>query len=446
MALVHQSIATISSPQFINLEPLDINPFMSSCQIKVLYIGENRNRTFISKQVATEMSKTLRGAPIVGYYKKDKQDFTDHGEQVILDDQGIHFNCLTKPYGFVAPDAKIWFQDFEDIDDFGNSIIRTYLMTQGYLWTGQFKQAQQIINNNGKPQSMELESESVKGYWSTNIKKDMDFFIINDAIFSKLCILGDDVEPCFQGASIKPTSYTLDNTFKKTLSKMMEQLTYALKGGNVVSQANKNIQDNIDENVSENFELNKDDINKDVSENFQKEQDNIDENVSQNFELNKDDKTEDESSSSFVKKVEQESTEDEDKDKDKEDKTEQKYTLLKEQFENLQNSYSELEKELKVLKDFKNEILDKEKDELIDQFYMLSDDDKEDIIKNKDKYTLEEIESKLSVICFRKKVNLSSVKPVLREECPVVTFNVDNKEDSTPDWVKAVEVTMKNRI
>jgi len=32
------------------------------------------------------MAKTLRGAPIVGYYKKDKKDFADHGEQVILDD------------------------------------------------------------------------------------------------------------------------------------------------------------------------------------------------------------------------------------------------------------------------------------------------------------------------------------------------------------------------
>ena len=70
MALPHQSIATISSPQFINLQPLDVNPLMSACEIKVLYIGENRNRSFISKEVATQMAKTLRGAPIVGYQKK----------------------------------------------------------------------------------------------------------------------------------------------------------------------------------------------------------------------------------------------------------------------------------------------------------------------------------------------------------------------------------------
>ena len=82
---------------------------MSSCEIKVLYIGENRNKSFITKEVAMEMSKTLRGAPIVGYYNSNKEDFSDHGEKVTIDDEGIHFECLTKPYGFVAPDAKVWF-------------------------------------------------------------------------------------------------------------------------------------------------------------------------------------------------------------------------------------------------------------------------------------------------------------------------------------------------
>jgi hypothetical protein len=49
MALMYQSIATINAPEFINLQPLDINPLMSSCDIKVFYLGENRNGSFISK-------------------------------------------------------------------------------------------------------------------------------------------------------------------------------------------------------------------------------------------------------------------------------------------------------------------------------------------------------------------------------------------------------------
>ncbi len=86
MSLAYKSIATINSPEFINLQPLDLNPLMSSCEIKVFYLGENRNGSFISKEVAIEMAKTLRGAPIVGYFKPEKEDFADHGQQMILDD------------------------------------------------------------------------------------------------------------------------------------------------------------------------------------------------------------------------------------------------------------------------------------------------------------------------------------------------------------------------
>jgi hypothetical protein len=54
--------------------------------------------------------------------------------------------------------------------------------------------------------------------------------------FSKLCILGDDVEPCFEGSSITApevsTSFTkIDDNFKKTLYTMMQDLKFALEGG-----------------------------------------------------------------------------------------------------------------------------------------------------------------------------------------------------------------------
>ena len=230
---MHRSIATIDAPQFINLQPLDINPMMSKCEIKVLYIGANRNHSYITKEVATEMAKTLRGAPIVGYYKEEKEDFADHGEQVIFDDEGIHFNCLTKPYGFVAPDAEIWFQKFIDTDDFGNDIEREYLMTTGYLWTGQFEEAKAVVEN-GRPQSMELDEATLNGRWEYDMSKGMDYFIIDDAMFSKLCILGDDVEPCFEGASVTEpqvsTSFTkVDDTFVRTLYTMMQDLKSALQ-------------------------------------------------------------------------------------------------------------------------------------------------------------------------------------------------------------------------
>ena len=124
------SIATIDSPEFINITPC--NPLISQCEIKVLYVGQNRNRSYISKEVAAEMANTLPGCPIVGNYRQDKEDFDDHGDRVVIDSDGVKFECLTTPYGFVDPAAKVWFQKFEDTDDFGNTIEREYLMTTGY--------------------------------------------------------------------------------------------------------------------------------------------------------------------------------------------------------------------------------------------------------------------------------------------------------------------------
>ena len=262
---MHQSIATIDSPEFINLQPLDINPLMSSCEIKVLYLGENRNHSFISKEVATDMAKSLRGAPIVGYYRTDTEDFGDHGERVIFENGDIKFECMTVPYGFVSPDAKVWFQKFDDTDDFGNIITREYLMTTGFLWTGQFEEAKLAVEGEGRTQSLELDEKTLDGKWSQNIKTGMDFFIINDAIFSKLCILGEDVEPCFEGSSITApkvsTSFTkLDDDFKQTLYTMMQELRFVLEKGG---------QENMDGNVVETAAVVKTEISENVQDNVE---------------------------------------------------------------------------------------------------------------------------------------------------------------------------------
>ena len=248
---MYKSLATIKSPEFINLQPVDINPLMSTCDIKVLYLGKNRNHSYITKEVATEMAKTLRGCPIVGYFKEEQQDFRDHGEQVVMDESGIHFNCLTTPYGFVAPDAKVWFQEFEDTDQFGNVTTREYLMTTGFLWTGQFPEIKEAVDE-GRPQSMELDEKTCEGNWATDNNSGLEFFIINDAIFSKLCILGEDVEPCFEGSSVKTTfTKDLDDKFTTTLFSMMQDLQFVLKGG-----PNMPNMDNIEQTVEvENQEI-----------------------------------------------------------------------------------------------------------------------------------------------------------------------------------------------
>ena len=54
--LRNRSVATIDSPEFINLAPDAINPGISKCEIKVMYLGKNRNGSFIDKNTAIQMA------------------------------------------------------------------------------------------------------------------------------------------------------------------------------------------------------------------------------------------------------------------------------------------------------------------------------------------------------------------------------------------------------
>lgn len=461
---MHQSIATIDSPEFINLQPLDINPLMSRCEIKVLYLGENRNHSYITKEVASDMAKTLRGAPIVGYYKEDKEDFADHGERVIFDDEGVKFECLTKPYGFVDPNSEVWFQKFEDTDDFGNTTTREYLMATGFLWTEQYEECKSVLEK-GKNQSMELDEKTLDGHWSTNSKTGMDFFIINDAIFSKLCILGDDVEPCFEGARVTApevsTSFSkVDDTFKKTLYTMMQELKFALEGG----QSNMDLDNKeevVDNEVVDNAttEETTDTQETNVEENDKTEQSTSTENQQSieaqsnesSFAKNEDDNKEDSSDND---------SKDTEKDNEENDKTknacggkedEKTKHSLETELEELQNKYSKLEEDYNALVEFKNQIENEKKDALINSFYMLTDEDKADVIENKAKYSLDDIEAKLSVICVRKKVNFDLDEDDASKDrkndvdTNIMTYKLETEESSTPAWISALKKTQSNR-
>lgn len=459
--MMHQSIATIDSPEFINLQPLEINPLMSSCEIKVLYLGENRNQSYITKEVATEMAKTLRGAPIVGYYREDKEDFRDHGEKIIFDDEGVKFECLTKPYGFVAPDAKVWFQKFEDTDDFGNTVTREYLMTTGYLWTGQYEEAKLAIDE-GRPQSMELDSETLDGHWSTNNKTGMDFFIINDAIFSKLCILGEDVEPCFEGANVtapqvSATFTKIDDNFKKTLYTMMQDLKFALEGGQNMELEERSVEteevvatevveDSAAATVEENSVEN-DNLEQSVSTETQDSIEAAQSSQEEYVKSEEDKKEEEDESDTNEDDTEEDTSEDDDDDKEKK----KDYELIEKELEETKTAYAALEEKYQALVEFKESVDNEKKDKLIDSFYMLSDEDKKDVIENKSNYSLDEIEAKLSVICVRKKVNFDlddtskSEEKVEDSVKDVITYTVNETDTSTPAWIAALKQTRDSK-
>jgi hypothetical protein len=118
------------------------------------------------------------------------------------------------------------------------------------------------------------------------------------------------------------------------------------------------------------------------------------------------------------------------------------FSALEAAHNDLQTRFNELETAHAELVEFKRQSDDAKKDEMIGRFYMLNDEDKKDIIDHKANYTVEEIEEKLSVICFRKKVNFEledNSKNDNKTEQPAVTFNLSTLGSSKPGWLTAVD-------
>ena len=114
----------------------------------------------------------------------------------------------------------------------------------------------------------------------------------------------------------------------------------------------------------------------------------------------------------------------------------EKETLAAEK-ETLVSEKADLEAKLEPLTAFKAQADKEAKEAMIAKFYMLSDEDKKDVVDNIDTYSVDDIESKLSVICVRNKVNFNLDEDNGVPTTNPTTFNLDNgADDSVPAWVK----------
>ena len=530
----HTSIKLETPCEFINITP--VNPLISKCQIKVCYVGDtpNRNGSVITKEVARQMANSLPGSPIVGYYNDATGDFEEHNRVIDISNGQFKIQDTTKPYGFVDLGARAWFQKFND-----DGVEHEYLMTEGYIWTGQYPECQRIIDQ-GNNQSMELDEKTLNATWTKDDNGKPKFFIINEAIISKLCILGEECEPCFEGSQITKFSLTFDEDFKQKLFSMMNDLKELIKEGGtkVFSRYAVEIGDNLwnslwnyilekypdadntyssvyaIEGVCEedsqkfavlqnradnkyyrlNFSLNETDgfvpadalievtesyipaaepqfsleavktyeteyaSKKKAEEEDKNNKDNKSnsDNKSEGKDSDSDDSEDGKDKKPISKKDDLDgkgNNSDDDGNKDDEDKKKKKkysledvteYQELKTEYEELKSKYAALEteknsliEEIEPLRKFKLASEKKDKEAMIAQFYMLSDDDKKDVIDNIDKYSVDDIEAKLSVICVRNKVSFDLDE---NKETKPTTYNLNNGEDddeSIPAWVKA---------
>lgn len=523
----HTSIKLNTPCEFINITP--VNPLISKCQIKVCYVDDkpNRNKSVITKDVATEMANSLPGSPIVGFFNENTEDFEEHNRIIELSNGEFRMRDNTRPYGFVDLGAKVWFQKF--LDD--GVVEREYLMTEGYLWTGQYPECKRVVDK-GNNHSMELDEKTLNATWAKDSNGKPQFFIINKAIISKLCILGEENEPCFEGSQIN-VNFSFDDGFKNTLFSMMNELKEFMKEGGpkVFTQYAVEIGDSlwnslwsyvetkypgepssycsiyriegVYEDAGQKFAILQNrqdqkyyrmdfsltdvegfvpsDALTEVTKSYtpaaepqfaladveafetnyasKKKAEEEDKNNKSNGQ-NPDNKSEGNDNkknpdngepSNKSDKGDKGENDDDDKKKKKNYSLEDvvEYTELKAQYDELQTKFAALETENNSLKEqiaplaeFKNAAEKKDKEDMIAKFYMLSDEDKADVVENIDKYSLDDIEAKLSVICVRNKVSFDLDEN--NKPNGATTFNLNNnssEDDDMPAWVKAAFAT-----
>lgn len=185
---------------------------ISKARVRIFYRGLNRNGSFITDEFAEKLISTLPYSPVKGIYNEYESDYEDHGKE----------RTEGRAYGVVMgkDDMEFAWEEHEDED----GVTREYACANVLLWTALYEESKDIV---GKGQSMELYEPSICGeVFNYEGKKVFKF---TDACFLGLQVLGEEVEPCFEGSAFFSLYKSL-----KDITEELEKFNLQLKekGGN----------------------------------------------------------------------------------------------------------------------------------------------------------------------------------------------------------------------
>ena len=233
------------------IEIFSITPYsdtISKARALIFYKGLNRNGGYIDDSFAEILLATAPYAPIKGIFNGN--DFTDHGQE----------RTEGRVYGVVAAEPNTEWVTKVDND----GVERTYAAVDVMLHTALYPEANQIV---GKSLSMELYRKSIQGKFEY-IDGERAFHYSKGA-FLGLQVLGDKVEPCFEGAAfysletkeqelceiLSKYALALDNLQKEENNSSMENVIFQLSFEDIQGKLYKALNPNVDEGhvIMENF-------------------------------------------------------------------------------------------------------------------------------------------------------------------------------------------------
>lgn len=155
---------------------------ISKARCRIFYKYANRNGTYITDEFAEKLLSSIPYTPVKGIYDGFDEDYTDHGTE----------RSEGRIYGIVPENPNFAWEKHLDED----GVEREYACVDVLIFTALYEEAKEIVN---KSQSMEIYEPSIKGNWK--IIEGRRMFEYTDGCFLGLQVLGEDVEPCFEGAA-----------------------------------------------------------------------------------------------------------------------------------------------------------------------------------------------------------------------------------------------------
>lgn len=191
----------------------DINPSFALAKVRICYNGRNRNCSIISKETIEAAIPSLFYCPVVGRYDSNADDFGSHDIRVTHDKDGnMEIVNATVPFGVVHGETQPYWETVTEAD----GTQREYLCCNIILWRRQHGY-ECLASKDSWHQSMEIAVDSY-------IIDNDGYCIIEKMTFEALCILGSQVEPCFESASVQIKSGDAVSSYRAQFSAMIQEI------------------------------------------------------------------------------------------------------------------------------------------------------------------------------------------------------------------------------
>jgi len=193
----------------------EINTSFAVGTLYVMYTGDNRNQSDITKDAVIDALPSLYNVPIVCHWNAQTEEIGGHDIELITGNDGKkRIRNLTDPIG-VIPDHAIFHFSTEE-DEYGNS--HEYLVIENVILWRRQDACRHIIENLGGVIDHSMEITVFEGE-----EREDGIYRIDRFEFTALCLLGN-CEPCFEGSRL--TIYSADEmeNFKHRMAEMLEDL------------------------------------------------------------------------------------------------------------------------------------------------------------------------------------------------------------------------------